>query len=200
MNLARRGQVYLKSVKVEDATEADRVQFEKDQKAWFDTYQKRSQKSKKQATAPKAKNKVAKVAKVAKKPAVLSVPAEIKFTETPGVRVVKNTVVDKDGVLSSHKILDCFLSIDLPASEKALKVTMKVHTTEKALLGILHDNRTLKVKRVNFGWGNKFDYMQTYTFTIPAERLKTPSLLRFFRMTKNPGEVKIKDMKIEAVK
>lgn len=200
MNLARRGQVYLKSIKVEDATEADRLKFEKDQKAWFDTYQKRSQKSKKQATAPKAKNKVAKVAKVAKKPAVLSVPAEIKFTETPGVRIVKNTVVDKDGMLSSHKILGCFLTINLPASEKALKVTMKVYTTEKALLGILHDNLKQKIKRTHYGWGNKFDYMQTYTFTIPAERLKTPSLLRFFRMTKNPGEVKIKDMKIEAVK
>jgi hypothetical protein len=200
MNLARRGQVHLKSVKVEEATEADRLKFEKDQKAWFDTYQKRSQKSKKQATAPKAKNNAAKVAKVAKKPAVLSVPAEIKFTETPGVRVVKNTVVDKDGMLSSHKILDGFLFINLPASEKALKVTMKVHTTEKALLGILHDNPKQKIKRTHYGWGNKYDYMQTYTFTIPAERLKTPSLLRFFRMTRNPGEVKIKDMKIEAVK
>ena len=77
---------------------------------------------------------------------------------------------------------------------------MKVHTTEKALLGILHDNLKQKIKRTNFGWGSKFDYMQTHTFTIPAERLKTPSLLRFFRMTKYPGEVKIKDMKIEAVK
>ncbi|MBR2427798.1 MAG: hypothetical protein IKB16_13760, partial [Lentisphaeria bacterium] len=199
MNLSRRGQVYLKSVKVEDATEADRVQFEKDQKAWFDTYKKRTRKKPRGAAAPKGKNTAAKAAK-AKVPAVLAVPAQIKFKETPGVSVSKNTVVDKDGMLSSHKILDCFLSIDLPASEKALKVTMKVHTTEKALLGILHDNRTLKVKRVNFGWGNQFDYMQTYTFTIPAERLKTPSLLRFFRMTKYPGEVRIKEMKIEAVK
>ena len=200
MNLSKRGKIHVKSIKVEDATEADRLKFEKDQKAWFDAYQKIRQKNTKQATAPKSKNKVAKVAKVAKKPAVLSVPAEIKFTETPGVKVAKNTVVDKDGVLSSHKTLDCFLTINLPASEKALKVTMKVHTTEKALLGILHDNLKQKIKRTNFGWGSKFDYMQTHTFTIPAERLKTPSLLRFFRMTKYPGEVKIKDMKIKAVK
>ena len=202
MNLARRGQVHLKSVKVEEATEQDRLKFEKDQKAWFDTYQKRSQKKPAaKAKKPAAKTaKAVKVAKVAKKPAVLSVPAEIKFSGTPGVRVAKNTIVDKDGVLSSHKTLDCFLTINLPASEKTLKVTMKVHTTEKALLGILHDNLKQKIKRTHFGWGSQFDYMQTHTFTIPAERLKTPSLLRFFRMTKYPGEVKIKDMKIEAVK
>lgn len=199
MNLAKRGQVHLKSVKVEEATEKDRLQYEKDLKAWKEAYERNRQKGKKRAAAPKAKKTAAKPAKT-KTAAVLTVPAEIKFTETPGVRVVKNTVVDKDGVLSSHKTLDCFLSINLPASEKALKVTMKVHTTEKALLGILHDNLKQKIKRTNYGWGSQFDYMQTHTFTIPAERLKTPSLLRFFRMTRNPGEVKIKDMKIEAVK
>jgi hypothetical protein len=199
MNLAKRGQVHLKSVKVEEATEADRLKFEKDQKAWFAAYQKSRQKNTKQVTAPKAKNKAAKVAKP-KVPSVLSVPAEIKFKGTPGVRVAKNTIVDKDGMLSSHKTMDGFLTINLPVSKKALKVTMKVHTTEKALLGILHDNRTLEIKRVNYGWGSQFDYMQTHTFTIPAERLNAPSALRFFRMTRNPGEVKIKDMKIEAVK
>ena len=42
--------------------------------------------------------------------------------------------------------------------------------------------------------------MQTHTFTIPSDRLKTPSILVFHRMTKHSGEVRIKDMKIEAVK
>ncbi len=199
MNLARRGQVHIKSIKVEEATEADRLKFEKDQKAWFDTYQKRSQKSKKQATAPKAKNNAAKVAKVAKQPAVLSVPAEIKFTETPGVRISKDSVVDKDGLLSCKKA-GSFLTITLPASEKSLKITMKVHTTDKSLLGILHDNRRQKLKRTNYGWGSKFDYMQTHTFTVPAERLKAQSVLNFYKVKNEPGEIKIKEMKIEAVK
>ena len=90
--------------------------------------------------------------------------------------------------------------INLPASEKALKITMKVHTADKSLLGILHDNRLQKLKRASYGWGSRFDYMQTHTFTIPAERLKTQSELSFFRVNKNPGEIKIKEMKIEAVK
>ena len=130
---------------------------------------------------------------------MLSIPAEIKFAETPGVRVVKGTVVDKDGVLSNNHT-GRFMIINLPASENALKITMKVHTADKSLLGILHDNRLQKIKRTNYGWGSKFDYMQTHTFTIPAERLKTQSELYFHRIGKNPGEVKIKEMKIEAVK
>ena len=145
-----------------------------------------------------AKKTAAKTAKT-KTAAVLTVPAEIKFTETPGVRISKDSVVDKDGVLSCKKA-GSFLTITLPASEKALKVTMKVHTVEGALLGILHDNRRQKIKRTNFGWGSKFDYMQTHTFTIPADRVKTQSVLNFHRMTKNPGEVRVKEMKIEAVK
>jgi hypothetical protein len=77
---------------------------------------------------------------------------------------------------------------------------MKVHTVDKTLLGILHENRLQKIKKISYGWGSKFDYMQTHTFTIPSDRLKTPSILVFHRMTKHPGEVRIKDMKIEAVK
>ena len=202
MNLTRRGRVHVKSIKVEDASEDDRIKYEKDLKDWNDAFQKGRQKNIKRAAAPNAKNTAANVsetAKVTKQNAasVLSIPAEIKFTETPGVRVAKGTVVDK-GVLSSE-IAGRFMTIILPASEKALKITMKVHTTDKALLGILHDNRLQKIKRVNYGWGSKFDYMQTHTFTVPAERLKTQSELYFHRVNKNPGEIKIKEMKIETV-
>ena len=198
MNLTKRGQVHIKSIKVEEATEKDRLQYEKDLKAWKEAYERNRQKGKKAAAAPKAKKSGAKVTKQ-KTVSELTVPAEIKFTETPGVRISKDSVVDKDGVLSCKKA-GSFLTITLPASEKALKVTMKVHTVEGALLGILHDNRLQKLKRTNFGWGSKFDYMQTHTFTIPADRVKTQSVLNFHRMTKNPGEIRVKEMKIEAVK
>ena len=142
--------------------------------------------------------KLLKAAK-SKAAAILAVPAEIKFAETPGVKVFNNTVVDKEGMLSNANA-GRFMTILLPPSEKSLKVTMKVHTTDKSLLGILHDNRWQKIKRANYGWGSKFDYMQTRTFTIPAERLKTKSELYFHKINKNPGEIKIKDMKIEVVK
>ena len=198
MNLTKRGQVHIKSIKVEEATEKDRLQYEKDLKAWKEAYERNRQKGKKLAVASKAKKSAAKTAKT-KTATVLTVPAEIKFTETPGVRISKDSVVDKDGVLSCKKA-GSFLTITLPASDKALKVTMKVHTVEGALLGVLHDNRLQKLKRTNFGWGSKFDYMQTHTFTIPADRVKTQSVLNFHRMTKNPGEVRVKEMKIEAVK
>lgn len=193
MNLTKRGHLHVKSIKVEDASENDRIKYEKDLKDWNDAYQKNRQKNQKRRAASAAKG--------AKQNAVsvLSIPAEIKFTETPGVRVVKGTVVDKDGVLSNNNA-GRFMIINLPASEKALKITMKVHTADKSLLGILHDNRRQKLKRASYGWGSRFDYMQTHTFTIPAERLKTQSELSFFRVNKNPGEIKIKEMKVEAVK
>ncbi len=204
MNLARSGHVHVKSVKVEDASENDRIKYENDLKEWNAAYQKRQQKNKKRAAAPNAGKpgaNVSKAAKAAKQNAasVLSIPAEIKFAETPGVRVVKGTVVDKDGVLSNNHT-GRFMIINLPASEKALKITIKVHTADKSMLGILHDNRRQKLKRASYGWGSRFDYMQTHTFTIPAERLKTQSELSFFRVNKNPGEIKIKEMKVEAVK
>ena len=196
MNLSKRGNVHIKSIKVEDATDKDLKQYEKDFKDWTTTFQKNNQK--KRPVAPKNKKAAPIVAK-AKAPVLLSIPANIKFAETLGVRVTKGNVIDKDGVLKGIK-LGNFLTINLPASEKSLKITMKVHTVDKTLLGILHDNRLQKITRASYGWGSKFDYMQTHTFTIPSDRLKTPSVLVFHRMTKNPGEVRIKDMKIEAVK
>ncbi|MBO7329660.1 MAG: DUF4838 domain-containing protein [Lentisphaeria bacterium] len=198
MNLARTGHVHIKSVKVEEATEKDRLKYEKDLKDWTEAYKKRSQKGRKRTTAPKAGKTAAKGAK-SNAGSVLTVPAQIKFTETPGVRVAKGTVVDKDGMLSNANA-GSFMTIILPASEKSLKITMKVHTTGKSLLGILHDNRLQKLKRTNYGWGSKFDYMQTHTFTVPAERLKAQSVLKFYKIKNEPGEVKIKEMKIEAVK
>jgi len=198
MNLTKRGHLHVKSIKVEDASENDRIKYEKDLKDWNDAFQKNQQKNKNRAAAPGAGSKAEKAAKQ-NAVSVLSIPAEIKFAETPGVRVVKGTVVDKDGVLSNNNA-GRFMIINLPASENALKITMKVHTADKSLLGILHDNRLQKLKRASYGWGSRFDYMQTHTFTIPAERLKTQSELSFFRVNKNPGEIKIKEMKVEAVK
>lgn len=196
MNLSRRGNVHIKSIKVEDATDKDLTKYEKDLKDWTNAFLKNNKK--KRPVAPKNNKTVTKVVK-AKAPVLLSIPANIKFGETLGVRVIQGNIIDKDGVLIGKKPGN-FLSINLPASEKSLKITMKVHTVEKALLGILHDNRLQKIKRTSYGWGSKFDYMQTHTFTIPSDRLKTPSVLSFHRMTKHSGEVRIKDMKIEAVK